>query len=63
MASDFTWDRIQQTSVALDAKKLPRNMGSFHIFTILAHAGKHSQGERGVLKDQIYEDLVEWGYL
>jgi hypothetical protein len=62
MASDLTWQRIEQTSLALDARELRRNKGDYHIFTILAHAGKHSQGERGVLKEQIYDDLYEWGY-
>jgi hypothetical protein len=63
MASDLTWQRIEETESALNAGKLHRNKGSFHIFTILAHAGKHSQSERGVVKDKIYEDLLEWGYL
>jgi hypothetical protein len=62
MASDLTWQRIDQTCLAINAGEVTRNKGSYHIFTILAHAGKHSHGERGVLKEQIYEDLPEWGY-
>ena len=63
-AVNLTDTRIQMTQQALRDGSCKPNIGNGldHVYKVIAHAGKHSQGGRGVLKHAIQQYLEQRGF-
>ena len=58
-----TKDILAEIKAGLEDKSLEPNFESYHIFKVAAHAGKHSEKDKGPkLKFAILEMLKEEGY-
>ena len=53
---------ITETQHAINKKQISPNEDSFHVFKIIAHAGKHSTEGKGILKKEIRNYLTLKSY-